>query len=120
VPVLARSFETAGMSTILVTMMPYWSERIGVPRTVGLEFPYSHTLGHAGERDEQMAVIRDALRVLRDASEPGTIEHLPYEWPDFPPGADWRREWYPETLPPIVRWLRAQAEARRAAHPEGE
>jgi hypothetical protein len=116
VPVLARSFETAGMSTILVTMMPDLSERIGVPRTVGVEFPFGHTLGHAGDRDEQMAVIRDALRVLRDASGPGRVEHLPYEWPDFD---RWRREWHPEKPAPIVRWMREQAEARRAARPEG-
>ena len=116
-PVLARSFEAAGMSTILVTMMPYWSERLGVPRTVGVEFPFGHTLGHAGDREEQMAIVRDALRVLRDAPEPGTVEHLPYEWPDFD---RWRREWQPEKPAPIIRWLREQAEARRAAQSGGE
>jgi hypothetical protein len=110
--VLARSFESAGMSTIVVTMMPYWAERVGMPRTVGVEFPFGHTLGHAGDRDEQMAVIRDVLRVLADASESGTIEHLPYEWPDF---ERWKREWHPEKPAPIIRWLREQAEARRAA-----
>jgi hypothetical protein len=105
------------MSTILVTMMPYWSERMGVPRTAGVEFPFGHTLGHAGDRDEQMAVIRDALRVLADAPEPGTIEDLPYEWPDF---ERWKTEWHPEKPSPIIRWLRERAQARRAAASESE
>ena len=33
-PVLARVIEAAGISTVLVTMMPYWSEKVGVPRTL--------------------------------------------------------------------------------------
>lgn len=105
------------MSTVMVTMMPDFAERLGVPRSVGVEFPFGHTLGHAGDRDGQTAVIRDALRVLRDASTPGTIEHLPYEWPDF---ERWKREWHPEKPAPIVRWLKEQAEARRAAASGGE
>ena len=109
-PVLARTFEAAGLSTVLVTMMPYWSEKIGVPRTVGVEFPYGHTLGHAGDAREQAAVIAGALRVLAEAQEPGTVVHLPYTWPDF---ERWKREWQPETPPPIIRMLREQAEARR-------
>ena len=98
------------MSTVLVTMMPYWSEKIGVPRTVGVEFPYGHTLGHAGDAQEQASVIGDALRVLADAQKPGTVVHLPYTWPDF---ERWKREWQPEKPSPIIRTLREQAEARR-------
>jgi D-proline reductase (dithiol) PrdB len=110
VPVLARTFEAAGMSTILVTMMPYWSGKIGVPRTAGVEFPFGHTLGHAGDAQEQAAVIGDALRVLAEVQEPGTVVDLPYEWPDF---ERWKREWQPEKPAPIIRLLRARAEARR-------
>lgn len=105
------------MSTVMVTMMPDFAERLGVPRTVGVEFPFGHTLGHAGDRDEQTAVIRDALRVLCDAPAPGTIEHLPYEWPDFD---SWKRAWHPEKPAPIIRWLKEQALARRAAASGGE
>jgi len=105
------------MSTVMVTMMPDFAERLGVPRSVGVAFPFGHTLGHAGDRDEQLSVIRDALRVLRDAAAPGIVEHLPYEWPEF---ERWRREWHPEKPAPIVRWLKEQAEARRAAGSGGE
>jgi len=116
--VLARVIEAAGISTVIVTLMPYFAEALGVPRAVGVEFPFGHPLGHAGDRDEQMKVIGDALRVLRDAPGPGTVEHLPYEWTDFPPGADWKREWQPAEPSPIVALLRermrAQAEEQRS------
>ena len=98
------------MSTVLVTMMPFWSDKIGVPRTAGVEFPFGHTLGHPGHTQEQKAVIGDALRLLAQAREPGSITHLPYEWPDF---EQWKREWQPEKPAPIIRLLRARAEARR-------
>ena len=109
--------ETAGISTVIVTPMPYFAEALGAPRAVGVAFPFGHPLGHAGDREEQMKVIGDALRVLREAPGPGAVEHLPYDWPDF---ERWKREWQPAEPSPIVALLResarggrAQAEARR-------
>jgi hypothetical protein len=106
--------EAAGISTVVVTMMPYFTEALGVPRSVGVEFPFGHTLGHAGDRDEQMKVIGEVLRVLREARGPGAVEYLPYEWPDF---ESWKREWQPAEPSPIVALLReqrrAQAQERR-------
>jgi hypothetical protein len=114
VPVLARVIEAAGISTVIVTPMPYFAEVLGAPRTVGVAFPFGHPLGHAGDRNEQMKVIGDALGVLREAPGPGAIEHLPYEWPDF---ERWKREWQPSEPSPIVALLRermrAQAQERR-------
>ena len=106
--------EAAGISTVIVTPMPYFGEALGVARAVGVAFPFGHPLGHADDREEQMRVIGDALRVLREAQGPGTVEHLPYEWPDFPPGADWKREWQPAEPSPIVALLRESARGGRA------
>jgi len=117
VPVLARTFEAAGMSTVLVTMMPYWAERIGLPRTVGVEFPFGHTLGHVGDAREQAQVIGDSLRALAGARGPGAVAHLPYTWPDF---ERWKREWQPEKPSPIIRMLRERAGApRQSEEPAG-
>jgi len=109
--VLARVIEAAGISTVLVTMMPYWSEKVGAPRTLGVEFPFGHPLGHAGDREEQLAVIREALRVLREAREPGAVEHLEREWPD---SERWKTAWYPPELPPVIKVLleRLRTQAR--------
>lgn len=106
-PVLARTFEEAGLSTVLVTVMPYWPERLGVPRTVGVEFPYGHPLGRPGDRDTQMGIIRSALRLLEEATEPGEIRELDYVWPQDPDEA--KRDWQPLEPSPIIRMLREQA-----------
>ena len=98
------------MSTVLVTMMPFWAEKTGVPRAVGVEFPFGHTLGHAGDAQEQAGVISDALRALAEARAPGTEVHLPCVWPDF---ERWKREWQPEKPAPIIRMLRERAGERR-------
>ena len=44
-PVLACTLEAAGLSTILVTMMPSWAELVGAPRTLAVEFPFGYS-GH--------------------------------------------------------------------------
>jgi D-proline reductase (dithiol) PrdB len=100
VPVLARLFEDAGMPTVLVTNMPIWSERIGVPRSLAVEFPFGHILGQAGNRDLQRRVILHALDLLERAAGPGVIEHFPEPWPE--PVEAGRRASLPETPPPIA------------------
>ncbi len=100
-PVLARIFEEAGFSTILVTMMPFWAEKIGVPRALAVEFPFAHTLGMPGHIDQQMRVIYQALQVLETAHLPGTIIHSPEQWPE-PTGAA-IKEWQPPEPSPIIR-----------------
>jgi hypothetical protein len=112
VPVLARVIEAAGISTVFVTMMPYLAEACGTPRIVAVEFPFGHPLGHAHDRDEQLKVIRDALRALQEIERPNTTVHLPYEWPDFD---YWKKAWHPPEPPPIIKFLREQARQRAEA-----
>lgn len=99
-PVLARLFESAGMSTVMVTNMPFWSERIGAPRSLGVEFPYGHILGPAGDRAMQRRVILQALEVLEKSGQPETIEHFQEPWPESLDVA--RRRSEPEVPPPIA------------------
>lgn len=105
-PVLARTLEAEGFSTILVTNMPYWAEKTGVPRTLAVEFPYGHILGQPGDIQMQMSVITQALQVLADAREPGVIIHAEDEWPQ--PVEDATSAWQPETESPIIAYLRPQ------------
>ncbi len=100
---LARLVEAAGFSTILVTMMPYWAERIGVPRTLGVEFPFGHPLGQAHDVEQQMRVIRQALRLLETAEEPGTIVHATESWPV--PQKEAYKAWQPAKPSPIINEL---------------
>jgi len=100
VPVLARTLETAGLATILVTNMPFWAEKVGVPRTLAVEFPFGHVLGQPHNVAQQMRVIRQALEVLETAEAPGTIVHSPETWPV--PQKEALKDWQPAAPSPLI------------------
>ena len=95
----------------MVTMMPYWAERLGVPRTIGVEFPYGHPLGQPGDTGTQIGIIRAALRLLEEAAEPGEILELDYAWPQDPDEA--KRDWQPLEPSPIIKMMIEQRKAQR-------
>ncbi len=99
-PVLARTLEAAGLSTILVTNMPFWAEKTGVPRTLAVEFPYAHALGMPNQPEMQRRVIIQALAALEKIREPGEIIHSPEEWPI--PKKEALASWQPTGPSPIV------------------
>ncbi len=100
---LARTLETAYLSTVLVTMMPYWSEKIGVPRTLAVEFPFGHTLGAPHDAPQQKRVILEVLRVLAEAPEPGGIVHSGESWKESVEDAI--QSWQPKEPSPIIAEL---------------
>lgn len=100
---LARILEAAGLATVLVTMMPFWAEKIGVPRTLAVEFPFGHALGQPREVEQQRRVIVEALRVLESADSPGTIVHSTEEW--TLPQNEASRAWQPAEPSPIIAEL---------------
>lgn len=100
-PVLARTLEASGFSTILVTMMPFWAEKIGVPRTLAIEFPFGNTLGQPHDVAQQLRVIRQALAVLETAETPGSIIHSSEAWPH--PQRETIKAWQPEEPSPIIQ-----------------
>lgn len=98
---LARTLEAAGLATILVTMMPFWAERIGVPRSLALEFPFGHTLGQPHNIPQQRRVITQALKVLEGAESPGTVVHSPETWPVSQ--RESIAQWQPAETTPIIK-----------------
>ncbi len=110
---LARTFEAAGLSTVVVNMMPAWGGRYGTPRTLGVEFPFGHTLGLPGDAAMQTRVLRAALSLLESARPPGpVVAHFQEPWPgDFDV---WKKAWHPPVPSPMIRWLKEQALKRRA------
>ena len=117
-PVLARTLEAAGLCTVIVTMMPYWAEKIGVPRALAVEFPFGHSLGRPHDPAMQLRVIRQALSVLATAPDPGTIVHSSETWPV--PQEEATKQWQPDEPTPIIKimaprlrqLLREQRESR--------
>ena len=100
---LARTLEAEGLSTILVTMMPYWSEKIGTPRTLAVEFPFGHTLGMPHDYEQQRRVILQALDVLQRAEMPGMIVHSHEQWQQAEKEAI--QVWQPSEPSPIVSMM---------------
>ena len=103
---LARTLESAGLSTIMVTMMPYWAEKVGVPRTLAVQFPFGHTIGLPHDAAQQMRVISQALEVLESVDAPGTIVHSPEIWPV--PWEEAKASWQPEEPSPIIEVIAPQ------------
>lgn len=100
---LARTFEAAGLSTILITPMPIWAEQIGTPRTLAVEFPFAQILGQPNQVEQQRQVIAQALHVLENATQPGMIEHSTESW--LQPTSQAIQEWQPLQASPIVKAL---------------
>ena len=92
------------MSTVLITNMPYWAERIGVPRTLGVEFPFGHPLGVPGDKSQQLRVLSMALDLLRTADRPGTIWYSDETWPE--PTEQAIQAWQPGEPSPIIAELK--------------
>ncbi len=107
---LAQTFEEAGLSTVMVTMMPFWAEKMGTPRTLGVEVPFGHTLGMPGDREMQKMIIRAALSLLEQAQQPGAMSEVEVEWPQASDVA--RKDWQPLEASPIIKMMREQAQAR--------
>lgn len=110
---LARLLEAAGLSTVVLNMMPQVGEWTGAPRTLGVEFPFGHPIGPPEDAGLQRRVIRAALQLLERAVSPGpVVEHFPEPWPlDF---ETWKRAWHPKEASPIIRWMIEQRLLRRA------
>jgi hypothetical protein len=104
--VLARIIEAAGLSTVLVTNMPFWAEKTGTPRTLAVEFPFGHALGQPQNVAQQMRVIEQALEVLETTQEPGTIVHSPETWPV--PVEQAMADWQPQEPSPVVALLKTR------------
>lgn len=98
---LARWLEREGIPTVVVTMMPEVASALGAPRVVGVEFPFGHAFGMAGDAEMQGRVLGTALTVLAGAASFGTRVDVDVEWPV--PLREAYRSWQPSEPSPIVR-----------------
>jgi hypothetical protein len=87
--------EAAGIATVALSMIPDLTAAAGGPRVAAIEFPFGRPLGQPNDAATQRAVLRATLDVLRDAAVPGTIVHLPFDWPEAPDQV----HWHPKALP---------------------
>ncbi len=77
---IARVLEEAGLATVCIVMRREVAQNVKPPRAMFVKFPFGAPLGPAGDVQTQRGVIMEALTVLTDATEPGTIVDSPRAW----------------------------------------
>ncbi|MFQ5896799.1 MAG: hypothetical protein ACE5JN_00925 [Candidatus Methylomirabilia bacterium] len=89
------------MATIALSTIPEFTASVGAPRVAAIEYPFGRPLGQPGDREGQVAVLRATLDALAEAATPGTVVHLPFEWPEPPEQV----HWHPKEPSPILKLL---------------
>jgi len=97
-----RAIEHAGITTIALSNIPDLTAAVGVPRLVGIEHPFGQIMGRPGDQDRQRAVLQSALEAVETMETPGSIKHLPFEWP----GTAREAPVHPPEPSPIVEYLK--------------
>ena len=89
------------MSTITLSGIPALTAAVSVPRLAAIEYPLGYLLGKPGDRHGQTVVLRATLQALTGMTTPGSVTHLPFEWP-----AEARKlSAKPPKMPPITKYL---------------
>lgn len=88
------------MSTITISSIPALTAAVGAPRLAAIEHPLGYLMGQPGDREGQAAVLRAALQALGEITRPGSVVHLPFEWPIAV-----RLNAQPPQAPPIAKYL---------------
>ncbi len=101
-PVLARIIEEAGISTVIVTMMPDLAEKCRPARIVGVEFPFGHAFGMIHDQEMQYSIAETATRLLGEATAPGARIDSEIQWPIDTKTA--YRDWQPSEPSPLVAY----------------
>jgi hypothetical protein len=89
------------MSTITLSSIPDLTAAVSVPRLAAIEHPLGYLLGQPGDQEGQTAVLRSTLHALAEMTGPGSVIHLPFEWP----ASARRLSARPPQAPPIGRYL---------------
>jgi hypothetical protein len=90
------------MSTITLSSIPDLTSAVSVPRLAAIEHPLGYLLGQPGDAEGQRAVLRSTLQALAEMTRPGSVTHLPFEWPVSARRLSAR----PPQAPPITRYLK--------------
>jgi hypothetical protein len=101
VGLVQNEIEKAGISTVTLSSIPDLTASVGVPRLAAIEFPLGYLIGPPGDRETQRLVIESTLALLEEAMMPGTVKHVPLDWPE-PEGI---LELEPPAPAPIVNYL---------------
>ena len=77
---IQREIEKAGITTIGISIVRDYTEKVQPPRTIYMKWPFGHPLGEPGNVKQQRAVVLEAFRALYNITTPGDIVDLPFRW----------------------------------------
>ena len=103
---VARVIEAAGVPTVALNMIWTLNRLVGMPRIAAIEHPFGRPYGDVDDAETQTAVLRAALDVFARAQDPGSVEHLPFVWPQDPK----QTKWHPAEPSPIIALIRKRSQ----------
>jgi len=83
VGLIARAVEEAGIPTVSLSSAYDLSSLVKPPRTFFVNYPLGHTSGKPFDRENQTAILKEALGKAGEIAEPGVIVALPCVWDDL-------------------------------------
>jgi hypothetical protein len=72
--------EEAGIATVSLTMVPYSTLAVRVPRALYVRVPLGNPFGEPDDVPRQRAILDTALRWLYQAPEPNRVFRLAVSW----------------------------------------
>ena len=79
---VARYLEANGIPTVMLCSALDITASAFPPRAVFVNYPLGNTAGRPFDAENQREILKEALRVLERAEEPGRIVHTPHRWAD--------------------------------------
>ncbi len=79
---IARALEEEGVPTVSLSSAYDLTALVKPPRSFFVNYPLGHTSGKPFDREDQRAILKEALGRAGEITEPGTIRTLPCEWED--------------------------------------
>jgi hypothetical protein len=77
---IQREIERVGISTVGISILRKYTEKIKPPRTIYLRWPFGHPLGEPFSVTQQRAVLIEAFKALYSIDKAGEIIDIPFKW----------------------------------------
>jgi hypothetical protein len=74
---VARELESRGIPTVSLAALRKPAQLARAPRVLFTGNPNSEIVGPPNDKQAQLATLREALRVLVEAADPGIMRELP-------------------------------------------
>ncbi len=80
VGLVQNALEEAGIATVSITMVPYATLGVRVPRALYARVPLGNPFGEPHDADGQRAILDTAVAWLNQAPEPNRVYRLAVSW----------------------------------------